>query len=273
MAVLPLALTCPMASSRVASSPGAISRLHLPRSDRPLAAEPPSGGGEPQPRASGVRWEPSAPESQRLSVMEAGVCTRPTAPAWTEVLASQDACGKLFSWQRGAKRTGAPVSRQGKPETWKAWCPCPMGFSEGNRDSPVGGQAELLQSCSHFCMLGVAGWLTDTPPGALGPQPYEGQRQTIRPTENRWPLFLWEPGECQALVWGGRDPCSTFQDGVAAQEGSVAPLIPTCPPDAQPRTPQMQLPPSRPSATPFPSGPGRPWPLISLPKEAGCEEG
>lgn len=49
------------------------------------------------------------------------------------------------------------MSHQGKPETWKAWRPCPMGFSEGNRDSPVGGLAELLVM---FPFLHVGGrWL------------------------------------------------------------------------------------------------------------------
>ena len=142
-----------------------------------------------------------------------------------------------------------PAPTRGKPGTsWKAWPPCPTGFSEDNRDSPVSRLAKLLWSFSHFCTLGAAGWLADAPPGGRDPSRVRsGPRPSVRQkTDGSSSSRTRVPGTRGTLGTGPGRPGSPLciprrttasRRRLSPGRKSVQPPTPAFPPDAEPLPP------------------------------------
>ena len=235
--------------------------------------------------------ETSAPKGRAVGSpsWKQGPCVGPTAPLWTRRrplepeggLSPSDVGGENRSLrerprprpttglQRGRRRKSGgpccpPALPGGKPGTfWKAWPPCPVGFSEDNTDSL--GQPSCCGHVPISACWGTAGGLAGTPPGAVGPPPpREPQPQTIHPTENRWPFFLrspWTASPGSALhrsrEAGTPAPQSETHQRLRPGRKSVRLPLPPFLPEAQLLPPKCSCLLRRPSATPFPTGQGR----------------
>lgn len=178
-----------------------------------------------------------------------------------------------------------PAPTRGKPGTsWKAWPSCPTGFSEDNRDSTVGRLAKLLWSFSHFCTLGAAGWLADAPPGGQAPSRVRsGPRPSIRQkTDGSSSSRTRGLGAQGTLGTGPGRPgpplciprhTTASRRRLSPGRKSVRPPDPRLPSRCSTAVPRCSCLLASPLATPFLTGPGRPRPLISLPRGARCQEG